>query len=279
MMFTIALLSTISLVHADPGTANALSPAALMLTLVLPMWIFNGLGVLFDAKEQVGTVGYYIYACVVLLWCILVLWDAVRIFPGPQTRNRGLWLLRVMVAVVLSVSLMDSKLRKQFGGTPNTLLFLSISVMAIVCLRQLIRHRINLCELFCSATCTDSTENGITRAVVNCAIPIAFAVTTPVALAFFLDRVTDIAVTPEESRDMNRHCTFLNVFDTHDVWHGLSAMGLALWVLTLLEVRLRIRARQLPDMMDRRRRLQDVDSAVECSAPRSDAQGADRITW
>jgi hypothetical protein len=82
MMFTIALLSTISLIDADPEAAGALSPAALMLALVLPMWVANSVGSLFDTGVFTSQVGYWIYVFTVLLWCLLVLWDARRIFPG-----------------------------------------------------------------------------------------------------------------------------------------------------------------------------------------------------
>jgi hypothetical protein len=171
--------------------------------------------------------------------------------------------LRAVVAIVLIASLTLRDMRKQLGGTPNTLLFLSIVVMAIVCLRQLFRHKINLCELFCSGASNDGGADRITRAVVNAAIPVAFGVTASVALVFFCNHVTDISLTPAESRDLNQPCIFLNVFDTHDVWHGLSAMGLALWILTLLEIRLRMRARQLlPGLIDLSQRLRQTDGGV-----------------
>merc|ERR1712196_364131 len=43
-----------------------------------------------------------------------------------------------------------------------------------------------------------------------------------------------------ESRNKNQACALLNFFDTHDTWHMVSAIALALWTLVLLEIRLRI---------------------------------------
>jgi len=282
MMFTIALLSTISLIDADPEAAGALPPAALMVALVLPMWVANGVGVLFDTRVFTSLVGYCIYASAVLLWCLLVLWDARRIFPGAQ-KSRGLCVLRAIVAFVLIVFLAaPGDLRKQLGGTPDTLLFLSIAVTAIVCLRQLVRHKINLCELFCSATCNHGSAISITRAVVNAAIPAAFGVTAPVALVFFCDHVTAISKTHAGSRDLNRACIFLGVFDSHDVWHALSALGLALWVFTLLEIRLRMRAQQLLGLVDLNQQLRQTDGdtiEVICAASASLPPEANVRTW
>jgi hypothetical protein len=46
------------------------------------------------------------------------------------------------------------------------------------------------------------------------------------ALYFFQIAVTNKFLTPEESRELNRPCILFDFFDTHDVWHFLSAFAL-----------------------------------------------------
>ncbi|KIH58455.1 hypothetical protein ANCDUO_11338 [Ancylostoma duodenale] len=45
------------------------------------------------------------------------------------------------------------------------------------------------------------------------------------ALFFFLKEETDWALTPAQSRALNRPCVLLNFFDYHDLWHISSALA------------------------------------------------------
>jgi len=50
------------------------------------------------------------------------------------------------------------------------------------------------------------------------------------SLVFYLMTSTNIFLTPEESKEMNKPCIIFNYFDYHDVWHILSALGLFIFM-------------------------------------------------
>ena len=46
------------------------------------------------------------------------------------------------------------------------------------------------------------------------------------AIIFYLDNVSNILLTPKESKALNKDCILFGYFDNHDIWHILSACGL-----------------------------------------------------
>ena len=50
------------------------------------------------------------------------------------------------------------------------------------------------------------------------------------AIYFFMDSVTDITLSIEDSNKLNKPCVLLNYFDYHDIWHILSATGLFIFM-------------------------------------------------
>ena len=46
------------------------------------------------------------------------------------------------------------------------------------------------------------------------------------ALYFFLDEGKSTNLTPAESRNLNVECLWVDLYDTHDIWHFFSAAGL-----------------------------------------------------
>lgn len=53
------------------------------------------------------------------------------------------------------------------------------------------------------------------------------------SLNFFNIAVTDKLLTPEESMELNQPCVLFDYFDTHDVWHCLSAIAIFLLLILL----------------------------------------------
>ncbi len=47
-----------------------------------------------------------------------------------------------------------------------------------------------------------------------------------IALIFYNNRDTDTTLSPAQSRNLNRECIALDMYDHHDIWHMFSAMGL-----------------------------------------------------
>ncbi|EGD74709.1 Msid2 [Salpingoeca rosetta] len=56
------------------------------------------------------------------------------------------------------------------------------------------------------------------------------------ALYFFNDRASSFYLTPAASRDLNKECILFRFYDTHDLWHMLSAYGLFLNAIVLLSL-------------------------------------------
>lgn len=247
MMVVIAVLSTISLANADENSADV-PPSSLILLFTLPMWLASFLGTWFDyiVPQTVGNVAYIMYAGALLMWSSGLLWWVARLFPGGHGEKRiskGAITLRVVVFVVLVVVLGFPDVRYAVGGMSNVLLGLSLVTMVIVAFRQMGRH-----DLFVVASgsrcCRGAVLHNMARIGGKCILlGMTFGV-SQFALMFFNDRSTDITKTPAESRSINRPCEFAGAFDTHDMWHALSAIGLALWILVLLETRMRIWKRQ-----------------------------------
>lgn len=55
------------------------------------------------------------------------------------------------------------------------------------------------------------------------------------SLHFFQIQERTTTVTPAQSRNMNQECT-LKIFDAHDIWHFLSALGILFTLLTVLTI-------------------------------------------
>ena len=54
-------------------------------------------------------------------------------------------------------------------------------------------------------------------------------------LYFFSTKAKTTMVTPAQSRNMNQECILFNFYDSHDIWHILSAAGLySTFVLLLI---------------------------------------------
>jgi hypothetical protein len=54
------------------------------------------------------------------------------------------------------------------------------------------------------------------------------------AMYFYLESVKATGLSPAESRNLNSECILGDLYDTHDIWHFLSAAGLFLSYIILL---------------------------------------------
>jgi len=224
-------------------TDDVVSPVALLLILVLPMWLTSFGGTWFDfLVPDPGWTLYAFYVLVNLAWGFVVFKKARLVFPGATSlwcgQQRGLLLLRVMFLLVMSLALFGNyfwpDLRRNSGGMSNMLLGFSILAMVIVCARQVWRHDF-------------SGQCHVAGCVMKFGLFAGFLVLSTVALLFFTNKVNDVLEKPENSRILNENCIFLRTFDYHDMWHMYSAIALALWVLVLLEANTRIWKRRLPE--------------------------------
>ncbi|XP_043279627.1 SID1 transmembrane family member 1-like isoform X2 [Venturia canescens] len=67
----------------------------------------------------------------------------------------------------------------------------------------------------------------------SCYIILSF-VTWGGALYFFINKSISWALTPAQSRIYNKPCALLNFFDSHDIWHFLSALAMFFSFMVLL---------------------------------------------
>lgn len=153
----------------------------------------------------------------------------------------GLVLLRVFVLVILVLMLGNSTFRtEQAGGTSNMLLGTSLIIMVFTVGRQIVKHD----DLGLNTNGSEMSFSSVMFAVQRLVprfVPVAlFLAICKVGLGYFTSNQYDVNKTPAQSRDMNGKCTLFGFFDNHDIWHVLSAIALAVWVLLLLDIRIRI---------------------------------------
>jgi len=246
MMYVITFLSSICLNDLDGGAQ--VPPESLMLLLVVPMWLVSFAGTWVDYVLAADSYIFFMsYACIVVLWTCVLLVLARHIFPTTHKISRGLIVLRVLVLIILTLMLGPREIRKhKAGGTSNLLLGTSLMVMMLTVTRQVFRHDNLGAPFHQSRMSFIFFAQLMQKMVARFGFFGIFLAICCVGLHFFNDRQSDYEKTPSQSRDMNGPCVFLGFFDNHDVWHLMSAIALSVWVLFLLDIRIRIWKRQLP---------------------------------
>lgn len=245
MMFVIAALSGVALVDIDKEAASTMPPILLFMGVILPMWLFSFVGTWFQIDDFESQDLYIVYSLAVILWCLFIVWRSADLFPDAGCCS---WIpLRLLLGAGFIATVVDRSLGS--AGMSTILLGLSIVVMMIVSFRQIVRHDVRV--LRCTSCPSVHQINvEILHVLVKFGLMGIFFVVAQWALVYFIDSPTDKALTPAASRDLNRGCVFLDAFDAHDVWHMLSAIAVSLWILLLLDVRVRVWKRQLPPPSD-----------------------------
>jgi len=238
MMFVIVILSTLAL-HEEKEAQAVVSSNGVIMFFVLPMWLMSFVGTWFDYVVPVSagrdgvdprlffqlfTVGWT--GCTIYSFKNLVRHYTFNPSILSCCRPCCLVFLRLLVAAWMLFVAFDRDFRRGVGGTSNALLVISVLVMICVVLREMwIRQVVR-------------SDCGVVDFVLKSWFFFTFLFFTYVALQFFNANVTDVEITPAESRDINAPCIAANYFDNHDVWHATSALALGLWVLVLLEIRM-----------------------------------------
>mmetsp|Transcript_31994 Transcript_31994/g.56571 ORF Transcript_31994/g.56571 Transcript_31994/m.56571 type:complete len:761 (-) Transcript_31994:196-2478(-) len=245
LMFVISLLSILALLDTDAEACGVIPPMKLVMGLVVPMWLLSGVGTWFDYVLKDHLFAYVGYCLLVLTWVGIVLKEAHRLFPHQDRVGEcrhteavlSVWILRIVVGLVVGLALICGDKRREAGGMSNIILYLSMGTMMMVTLRQMVR-------LDVWASCRRPSS-----VLVKYGLFAIFLVVSWQALVKFFKHVNDINASPAVSREHNRGCVWFGALDNHDIWHVLSALALTLWILVLLEMRLRIWKRdegQLP---------------------------------
>jgi len=220
------------------------SPYQYFLCVVCPMWMFNFLGTWFDVDYIRHGKRYVAFLVVVGLWA----WWIVGYLPLFFPESSRVWparALKLALLLGLLANLVSFRVRQYVGGTANVLLLLSVTAMLWVVVAQLCMLDVGLSVVKLRHSIHGGRVlKGLLGTVLKCTsryyLEGAFVVVCLLAVKAFTAHATDVLTLPAKSRNLNKGCLFSGAFDTHDWWHLLSAIALALWVFGLLHTRLRI---------------------------------------
>eukprot|EP00931_Biecheleriopsis_adriatica_P035483 TRINITY_DN20421_c0_g1_i8.p1 TRINITY_DN20421_c0_g1~~TRINITY_DN20421_c0_g1_i8.p1 ORF type:complete len:825 (+),score=115.26 TRINITY_DN20421_c0_g1_i8:222-2477(+) len=265
-MIPIAHMCTITLIDWNQlsRVEQARSALKYFLFILVPIWLFNFIGTWFDtnlwqqllASEPYWTY-YILWITAIIIWMLVSVTAALdRCFEEDKKWDiilrRG---LKGYIFVILALSSWPTA-RADIGGTANTFLTLSILVMAVVNLRHIWKLEFKR---------TWSARSFVGEIVIKFFYVVVLGFTSSLALRCFALKVSDVSSTgtPASSHDANS--------DMHDMWHTLSALGLALHGMFLLDVKVYSWARQEKAAVG----LDDAISIASASTSNSDFSGHD----
>jgi len=240
-MIPIAHLCCGALARWPEGPETQSRAVRYFLFIITPIWFFNFIGTWYDVKyismDGALIVWYYLFAASVMLWAVFAIRGIDHFF---QDKHGGcaclLWSLKITVWVVLALAMFFPAVRVALGGMANTFLLLSLLVMFVllgwqVTSLELRHHHAGSMSFF--------------KIAVKYSYLLIMLIIIKVALSCFAAKVVivDPGVSAAESHESNRACV-VGIFDLHDIWHALSAIGLALLAMALLDVKVSIFARE-----------------------------------
>jgi len=242
-MIPIAHLFCTALAHWPKGLETDSRIIKYFLFIVFPIWGFNFVGTWYDVKIATETGNYLgiymLFALLVVVWSLLAVQGFDYFFEQHDTKGCCWlnWCLKVIVVGTLTASMAWSHVRKQLGGMANTFLLLSCLMMIVIIGFQVVKLEVLHIRW---------NRRSVARLVVQYSYLVPFFIITKVALGCFSNKVVQVAPgkTPAESHSSNQPCVF-GVFDEHDIWHALSALGLALFATMLLDVKVHSFARDV----------------------------------
>ena len=242
---------------------NPVAAANLFLYFLVPLFIFNYLGTMHHSEA--GRMSINIpFLVFLLLWvACMAWWPLYKLFPErcscpcnkEGSRNEpGIAESEGDVAVVAVVFyclglavliVFGIPFATKLMDFPATFLFTCISEATVAILgKGVARLRVVLRESkkSCENSQTSDTVEKVGRYFLR---PLLFQVVYVLgtigvwiaALVFFRGkRTTNKVKSPEQSRDLNQECYWLDFFDSHDIWHILSSFALLMSALLVIHV-------------------------------------------
>jgi len=213
------------------------------LFIVCPSWMFNFVGTWFDVKLiRLNGKRYFTFLISVGIWSLWVIGHLPRFFP-PRVSSWTYRVLQFLLTSVLLLNLALVEVRRSLGGTANLFLLMSIFTMFWVVFVQVVALELpSTMRRARFASCTARLSAGVQlglKLTARYSLEALLFVCGNLAVQAFTTHATDVLKSPAESRDLNKACIIAGAFDTHDLWHLLSAIALSLWVLSLLNTRVR----------------------------------------
>ena len=246
-MFIIAGLTVVLLYNGieqnrSPSSGNVKYPVGasnFFLFFIVPLYIFNYLGVLFNSDSGLNKVieGFF-FVLLIVWWLGMVFWayfkldirQKIRVGDCEDILNACLFTLGGPLAPIgIFLSYWRSDLAQVF-----LLVCIVISVFAILAKAKLWK-KLSKCKCKCSH-CDHNSKCGCPDKDTFKVIFIFVTVIIWVAAVYVFTYLptTNRTSTPENSRDGNEECFILGFFDWHDLWHLLSSFALLMGAFVVI---------------------------------------------
>ena len=237
-------------------TKNQVEAANLFLCFLVPLLIFNYLGTMYHSEAGLIRSIYVPFLVFLALWvACMAWWPGYKLFPErcsctcntDESRNEpqdakvagifyGLGLVVLIIfVVVFATNLMDF---------PDIFLFTCILETTLAILGKGFSRLVTFWKSN-NKGCENSETSEAKREVLCFFLRLLFRVgfvlgTVGIWVAalvfFFFKETTNKVKSPEQSRDLNQECFWLDFFDSHDIWHILSSFALLMSALLVIHV-------------------------------------------
>ena len=238
---------------------NQVAATNLFLYFMVPLLIFNYLGTIYHSEAGLIRSIEILVLVFLFLWVVCMAWWAgYKLFPercsckkegsrneldiagskGYDERSEKvavvfyfLGLAALIVFVVLSAA--------KNIDFPATFLFACISETVVVIVAKVIARLVTWWKSDKSCSNSTTKRKGIRRLRFLSRFFYVLGVVGiwAAAFVFFIDKETTNKVkSPEQSRDLNQECYWLDFFDSRDIWHILSSFALLMSALLAIHV-------------------------------------------
>ena len=240
-MFIIAGLTVLLLYNGIEqnrclSSGNAKHPvdaSNFFLFFVVPLFIFNYFGVLFNSDSGLNKViqGFF-FTFLIIWWLLMVIWafcilDIDQKIRGDR-RDKCDAFLFLLGGLIVPCGIFMLYL---FSDLAQVFLFVCIacSVFAILA-KAMPWEKLCKCECKCVCDCNYSVKVILQGLFISITILILLA-----ALSVFEALpTTKKTSSPENSRDQNEECVIFGFFDWHDLWHFLSSLALLMSAFVIM---------------------------------------------
>ena len=246
-MFIIAGLTVVLLYNGieqnrSPSSGNVKYPvdaSNFFLFFIVPLYIFNYLGVLFNSDSGLNKVIQGVSFVLLIVWWLgMVFWAYFKLEIRQKIRggdcedifNASLFSLGGLLAPIAIF------MTYRHSDLVQVLLLVCIvsSVFAILAKAKLWK-KLSKCKCKCSH-CDHNSKCGCPDKDTFKVIFIFVTVIIWVAAVYVFTYLptTNRTSTPENSRDGNEECFILGFFDWHDLWHLLSSFALLMGAFVVM---------------------------------------------
>ena len=242
---------------ASVSAKNRVGAANLFLYFVVPILIFNYFGIMYHSEAGLAKVVQIPVFILLGLWSVIIpLWAGYKLFPNTCIVHRNSFVQKCCCSECY-VDYKRFSSKEQNEGSKECLtwknqvfnitgLFLSPILFSILWIANVLELTdallyLCLCENVVAGLGTYILGSSGGSKSDCCAkwFKISFRLSQiPFLIAAFvifeIKETTDKSKSPENSRDLNKECNFLEFFDWHDIWHILSSTGLLISALSMI---------------------------------------------